>query len=289
MFLVELLTIPAVTAVRSNDTSPSLWGNVTVAAKGKPHHGHNNKDKRNKHKKHEQAAGPGVPGNSTVRQSVTQTFTSAVPMAIPNRAPNNATEGPGTPYPSAIDVSGFTNGSISDVNLILSDFTHGFSADADFLLTSADGRRALVMSDAGNNLVVSIDLTLDDEAAAPLPETDLSDGTFQPTDIDFNETVDGFAAPAPAPDGSVALSTFDGADPNGTWQLWVTDDDKGDFGAMSGWALEITAEVDVQVPEQVAVAPQAKQQDRGPRRRTGHGEGKGHILSGTDRKRLQPA
>ena len=55
---------------------------------------------------------------------------------------------------------------------------------------------------------------------------------------------DAFTAPAPALDGSVALSTFDGANPNGTWQLFVTDDASGDVGDLRAWALRITTEVD---------------------------------------------
>src|SRR5688572_7916845 len=74
-------------------------------------------------------------------------------------------------------------------------------------------------------------------------------GTFRPTNIArFDDT---FAAPAPALNGNVALSGFDGADPNGTWSLWVMDNGGGDYGDLAGWSLQITAEVDVQVPDQV--------------------------------------
>jgi subtilisin-like proprotein convertase family protein len=41
---------------------------------------------------------------------------------------------------------------------------------------------------------------------------------------------------------------FDGADPNGTWNLWVMDKGDGDSGDLGAWALQVTAEVDVQVP-----------------------------------------
>ena len=50
-----------------------------------------------------------------------------------------------------------------------------------------------------------------------------------------------------------ASARGDGANPNGTWQLWVTDDASGDTGDIGGWALRITAEVDLAtVDEQVA-------------------------------------
>src|SRR5687768_6230703 len=63
----------------------------------------------------------------TVRQSVTQTFTSTVPITIPKGAPTNLS-GPADPYPSTIAVSGFSNGAITDVNLLLNDFTNTFLA-----------------------------------------------------------------------------------------------------------------------------------------------------------------
>lgn len=140
------------------------------------------------------------------------------------------------------------NGVITDVNLLLNDLTHTTPRDIDLLLSASNGRRVLVMSDVGNvslgqeDAVVNIDLALDDEAGTPLPVTGrLFSGTFQPTNLVLAGDPDSFAAPAPAPDGNVALSTFDGADPNGTWQVWVMDNvlgQGGDFGG--GWELRIT-------------------------------------------------
>jgi hypothetical protein len=127
----------------------------------------------------------------TKRQPVTQTFTSAVPIIVPSKCQAN-------PYPSAITVSGFTNGTITDVDLILNDVSHGIPADIDVLLSSSGGRRAFVMSDVGDNSSAApdVDLTLDDEAAVSMPVHILSSGTFRP--IDLNATDDTFAAPAPA-------------------------------------------------------------------------------------------
>ena len=199
----------------------------------------------------------------TVRQSVTQTFASTVPITIPNAAPGQINL-PASPYPAAITVSGFTNGAITDLNLLLIDLTSSYASDVQILLSRNDGRRALVMSDIGEAVsVTDIDLTLDDEAAAPLSRTALSSGTFRPTD--FAAGTNMFPAPAPAPNGTVALSTFDGADPNGTWQLWVMTSG-GAPGALGGWALQITAKVDVQLQEQVkAKAKKHKKQGKGRR------------------------
>jgi hypothetical protein len=122
------------------------------------------------------------------------------------------------------------------------------------------------MSDVGRNAdVAAIDLTLDDEAVAEMPDGQLNSGIFRPTNLDGSS--DTFVAPAPAPDGNVALSVFDGADPNGTWRLWVMANEfalSGTFGG--GWALRITAEVDVQVQERVkAKAKKHKKQGKGRR------------------------
>jgi hypothetical protein len=192
----------------------------------------------------------------TVRGSVTQTFSSSGSIAIPS-----ATKGPANPYPSTIVVSGLPNGVITDVDLLLQDFAHRIPEDVDILLSAPDGRRALVMSDVGSTTqVAKIDLTLDDEANSSLPGSRLDSNVFRPTDLDqAGADLDSFDAPAPTPDGSVALSTFDGADPNGTWQLFVMDDTTADAGSIEGWALRITADVDTgTVDEHVPVAEDKK-------------------------------
>ena len=102
------------------------------------------------------------------------------------------------------------------------------------------------MSDAGDppgdEAVTGITLTLDDEAATFLPEEEvLTTGSFRPTDVGEG-FFDDFPGPAPTPTGNTALSIFDGANPDGQWQLFVFDNGFQDTGALAGgWALEITA------------------------------------------------
>jgi hypothetical protein len=274
IMLVAMLAMPVATLTRPADSGPTPWGEVAVAAKGKNHNKHKDKHKKDDRKKRKQTDDPQITTEPfvstepppapvvttvtrTIRQPITQTFSSAGTITIPNGAPG-VTKGPANPYPSIVSVSGFTNGVITDVNLVLTDFTHLSPRDVDLLLSSSDGRRALVLSDVPNVIgdVVNIDLTLDDEAPTPLPTTSqLQTGAYQP--FDHQPGGDPFAAPAPAPDGAVALRVFDGADPNGTWQLWVMDDAGDDVGTIGGWALQITAEVDVQVQEQVVNVPDA--------------------------------
>src|SRR6185436_17924800 len=83
-------------------------------------------------------------------------------------------------------------------------------------------------------------LTFDDAAAASLPDaTQISGGTFKPTN--FDTTTDVFPAPAPAAGATVAMSVFNGTNPNGTWSLYVRDDLGVDVGSISGgWAINIT-------------------------------------------------
>ncbi|MDQ4134060.1 MAG: VCBS repeat-containing protein, partial [Actinomycetota bacterium] len=153
----------------------------------------------------------------------------------------------GNPYPSNITVSGLS-GTVSDVNVTLCGFSATFPSDANFLLMAPNGAHALIMADVGGNggaegdqdpeqhdvPVSNINLTLDDQAANPLPaDSALSAGTWRPVDDDTGEMPlpgasepewDGFVPPAPSTSNNVALSTFNGGNPNGTWSLYSMDD-----------------------------------------------------------------
>jgi subtilisin-like proprotein convertase family protein len=250
LIFIVMLALPATILTRPAKTSGPPWSFSAVAAKGKHH------KKKDKPKFTTVAR--------TVRQPVTQTFTSTEAITVPNGAPGT-TKGPASPYPSAITVGGFSNGVITDVDLLLLDVTHQIAEDLDILLSAPDGRRALVLSDVGDDIrVTGIDLTLDDEAASAPPNDRFVSGVFRPTDNSLpGSPPDPFDAPAPTPDGSVALSTFDGGDPNGTWQLWVMDDTTGEVGSIRAWALRITAEVDTgTVDEQVPTGKDAKKHKR---------------------------
>jgi subtilisin-like proprotein convertase family protein len=144
------------------------------------------------------------------------------------------------PYGNSVTVSGSTR-PVTDLNLTLAGFGHEYPDDVIVMLVGPRGQKAVVMADVGGSgTVTDLNLTLDDEAAAALPdETDLASGSFRPADYD---TATAFPAPAPASTGAgSALSVFDGTDPNGTWQLFVADDAGSDVGSISrGWSLQIT-------------------------------------------------
>jgi len=91
-------------------------------------------------------------------------------------------------------------------------------------------------------------LTLDDQAANQLPISDpLTTGAFQPTNYDFATAPDVFdspPSPVARPQSGSALSVFNGTDPNGTWTLFIDDEDAdatpSSGGLDGGWSITIT-------------------------------------------------
>ncbi|HEX2275021.1 MAG TPA: hypothetical protein VHG90_14205 [Acidimicrobiales bacterium] len=193
-----------------------------------------------------------VPSLSTPSGAVL--FCNATPITFtPPTTPTQSVQ-PFTPYPSNITVSGLA-GTITDVNVTLNGFTHVRPEDIDVLLVAPDGTNHVLMSDiGGDNLfpgepVSGVNLTFDDQAAAPAPaDSQLSSGTFRPTDDDndVDEFVTGnadtFTSPAPAPSANQTLGAFNGRQPNGTWSLFVVDDQPGPPEPASfsgGWCVDI--------------------------------------------------
>jgi hypothetical protein len=171
--------------------------------------------------------------------TVTRTFASNGDIADP------ALGGLAVPYPATLTVGGFKRAKIKDVNLILHGYSATFPGAIGVLLVSPDGRNALVMNDVGGaSDTENVTLNLDDEALFNMPITSqLVSGQFRPTSVSFNTGPDEFPAPAPLPSGNVALSVFDGGNPNGAWRLYVRDS-LGSTGYFSGgFSLEITAKV----------------------------------------------
>lgn len=158
------------------------------------------------------------------------TFNSSGSIVIPS-------VGVATPYPSTITVSG-EGIFVSKVTVSLT-YSHTFPDDIDMLLVSPMGQKVVIMSDVGGSTDVNnVAVTLDDAAASALPDsTQIVAGTFRPTN---SGAIDTFPGPAPSGPYGSALSVFNGADPNGTWSLYVVDDLGGDTGSVSGWSLTFT-------------------------------------------------
>ena len=143
-----------------------------------------------------------------------------------------------SPYPAALDVAGEPP-VIEDLDVVLTGLSHTEGSDIDAVLTSPWGQRVMLLSDAGLGPASSVDLVLDDEAAADPPDP-FASGTWRP--INFiqgdNDVFNGLGAL----DGiGTSLSAFDGGDPNGTWQLHVSDDFEFDSGSIDQWQIVVTA------------------------------------------------
>lgn len=177
------------------------------------------------------------------------------PPGCPNRCPSEQA----APFPSAIVVSG-QSGTVTDVNVSLRNLTYEFNGppDADILLVAPDGKAVMLMSDACgddanfNPITSPTTLNFDDQAPSALPaDAPCSGGTFRPVDDDddgefaFHEPDEIPGGPA-APATTVALSTFNGIAPNGSWKLYVVDDYPNDADTQGragqiggGWSIDI--------------------------------------------------
>ncbi|HTL78006.1 MAG TPA: choice-of-anchor Q domain-containing protein, partial [Candidatus Babeliales bacterium] len=180
-------------------------------------------------------------------------FTNPTFITINDRT---STPAPASLYPTNIVVSGMS-GSITKVTVKLNDITHGRPADIDMLLVGPGGQSARIMSDTGGccNGISHVTLTLDDFAANPLPvftpAPDVVTGTYRPANYNGNDgNLDAFPPPSPefTPIGGSALSVFNGANPNGTWSLYIVDDQPGSgatnaLGSIAGgWELTISTD-----------------------------------------------
>jgi subtilisin-like proprotein convertase family protein len=162
----------------------------------------------------------------------TATFSNTASITINN-------SGPATPYPSTINVSGM-EGTISKVTVTLDGFSHTWPSDVDVMLVAPNGTNTILMSDPDlDEDVTNLTLTFDDSAVNLVPcGSTLTSGTYKPTNCGGG---DSFPLPAPMPNPVVALSNFNGGNPNGDWRLFVVDDIGGDSGSISnGWSITIT-------------------------------------------------
>ncbi|WP_162942382.1 beta strand repeat-containing protein [Desertimonas flava] len=190
----------------------------------------------------------GAAGLLTSSGSITQTVDTPTSTPAQGQWCNTgaitgpASSGPATPYPSRITVSG-AGTSTSLVTVQLGSVSHQVPVDFDVLLVGPAGQNLVLMSDVGGTEAASgATLTFADAAGGTIPVGGpLSSGTFRPSDSDADAADAPFPAPAPVVSSATALSTFNGTDPNGVWQLFVVDDAGADSGAVSGgWCLNIT-------------------------------------------------
>jgi subtilisin-like proprotein convertase family protein len=145
------------------------------------------------------------------------------------------------PYPSTIAVAGL--GPVLAVEAVqLSGIAHTYPDDVDAFLSGPAGQTAVLMSDVGGSTpVTGVNLKLSDSAAASITDQgQLISGTFKPTNVNPGTGTEAWPAPAPPPAGTSVLSTFNGTNPNGNWNLWVVDDANIDSGNIAGgWCVNI--------------------------------------------------
>lgn len=169
--------------------------------------------------------------------------TNLITIPDPNNMPT-IDSGPATPYPSTIVVSGVT-GQVARVTATLVGLTHSYVHDVNALLVSPTGAKTLLLSHAADQSSVNdATVTFDDAAASPLPGIgSITSGSWQPSAYPPSPV---FSNPAPAGPYTAQMATFGGANPNGTWSLYVYDDSAGDGGNItSGWSLGFSTVVPV--------------------------------------------
>lgn len=171
-------------------------------------------------------------------------FSNPTPIVIPSAGSSSA-------YPGTIQVSGLT-GQTTDVNVTLHGFGHELPRDAGVMLVPPSGTAIPLMYEAGGSSpVTGLTLVFDDSAPSQIAMgPTLTGGAYKPT-----ANVPGFEFPAPGPGFDYCnpgpagftpfctlASAFNGADPNGTWSLFVRDfvGPSKDGQIAGGWSLDIS-------------------------------------------------
>ncbi|HYP00591.1 MAG TPA: hypothetical protein VER76_10415 [Pyrinomonadaceae bacterium] len=176
--------------------------------------------------------------NGNVTPALAQSFSNTTPITINDNAV-------ASPYPSAIAVAGVA-GTVQRVSVTLNNLSHTSGSALDILLVSPSGRKSVIMSDMVGGSISNVTFTLDDYAPVPLPLTQtgptayrLTAGAYRPTNnFNFFDMTDPLPG-APAGPYTYTLSAFNGDNPNGTWSLYVVDDDGfSDVGSIAGgWTI----------------------------------------------------
>ena len=108
------------------------------------------------------------------------------------------------------------------------------------MLVGPRGEKVVLLSDAGGgNPVSDASVKFDDSAPTFAPDAGVIESiSYKPSNYEVGDSV---PPPGPPEPYSTSLATFNGADPNGTWSLFINDDTAGNAGLLRfGWALNIT-------------------------------------------------
>jgi len=173
---------------------------------------------------------------------------------------------PAVPYSSDITVPGLA-GNVTSVSVTINGLIHDSPDDLDMLLVSPDNRAFHFWSDVGGTSVANgITVNVADTGSSVLPDDGplVSGETYRPFN---NDTVgDEFPLPAIGPPyaeptlagGATFTSVFGGMPGDfagGDWHLFVTDDQNGNGGSISGgWSLNITTQVPATTAGQLIIS-----------------------------------
>lgn len=178
---------------------------------------------------------------------VASQFASFEPIGIGNNS---------NTFSGSIDVT-TPQSTVFNLRVTLFDVEFSNSENLDVLLVGPEGQKMLLMADAGgtNGLSGRTTLTFSDNAGQVLPDDSLiGAGSYEPTTWEPGQT--DFLAPAPIGPyaepgsevgGAVTLgSVFSGTNPNGTWTLYVRNDQNafqplGLAGDIGGWGIQLLA------------------------------------------------
>jgi len=179
------------------------------------------------------ALGASSLATATGAGAIPGTYLDTVDITMP-------TSGPADRYPAEITVGGMPKG-VATVRLGIHGFDHPSPDDVDVMLSAPSGRSVLLMSDVEASAPTSpASLTFSSTATGGVPSTGpLATGEYLPTNLG---SADSFPFPAPSQTTwSTSLDVLHGTDPNGTWRLYVVDDDgSSPGGVIDAWTLVVT-------------------------------------------------
>jgi hypothetical protein len=190
-------------------------------------------------------AAPGLAGAAAAE---TRTFLNTDPEFPVGDA--NGLFGPAAHYPSTIAVSG-VGGTVTKVTATVIGLESASPDDIDMALVGPDGAQVMLMSDAcglNPNRLEDETFTFDDAAPSFLSDNGPCAAgqvaSFKPSNYE-NPELDDFSKEGggPPPPYTNALSALAGGSPDGSWKLFVLDDNNGVVGfTFGGWALNLEIE-----------------------------------------------
>lgn len=178
--------------------------------------------------------------------TVKATYEGSAPTAIAVNDFNTTSLGRATPYGSPITISGVpkaeTLETVENVVVTLHNVTHTWSQDLQVMLTGPNGKRVILMANAGGAsditaAINNVTLTFNEEAGGTLPPaSQIVSGSYKSSNFGGGT----FPDVGGATDGSLKTAFNAMADPNGTWRLYVLDDSSLNSGNIAGgWSLAI--------------------------------------------------